>query len=129
MIVELENVVMIELVHDFDFKFYLLNEIMLNDFLLVDDFDGEHVFGYFVANFVNFTKPTNSDVAVRDRLKVIFTAFSLLPSHYRRRQEQDSALDVVNLVFELGRYLNGCDDNFLFLFAHTFQLYLNLNLV
>jgi len=43
-IMKLNDVLMIEIVHDFNLKFDLLNQIMLYNLNLVDDFDGKNVF-------------------------------------------------------------------------------------
>ena len=62
MVVQLHNMLMVEVVHDLDFKFYLLHQVMFNNLGLVDDFDSEDVLGKFVPYLVNFSKATYTDV-------------------------------------------------------------------
>ena len=64
MIIKLKNMIMVQLVHDFYFKFDLFNEVMLQYLLLVDDLDGKHVLGYLMSHFVNFSKTTNSNISI-----------------------------------------------------------------
>ncbi len=62
MIVKFDNIPILQLVHDFDLQFDLLNQVMLYDLGFVDDFDGIDVFRDFVAHFVNFAKAANADI-------------------------------------------------------------------
>ena len=117
-VVKLQDMVVIKLVHDLDFKLDLLNQVMLYDFLLVNDLDGEHVFRDLVAHLVNLPEATNTDVRVGDGLEVVLAALPLLTPHDRGRQKEDPALDVVALVFQLRRDLDGSNHCLLLLLAH-----------
>ena len=64
MVVQLENVIMIKLIHNLYFKFDLLNQVMLENLFLVDNLDGKHVFGDFMSYFVYFSKATYTDIGV-----------------------------------------------------------------
>ena len=79
MIVKFDDIRVVELVHNFDFKFDLLNKVVLNDFLFTDNFDCIRVLAYFVAHFIHFSKTAYTDVAVCETFKVVSTAFTLLP--------------------------------------------------
>ena len=59
---QLDNVLIVELVHDLDFELNLLNKVVLNDLCLVYNFDSINVLRLLMAHFINFTKPTNSYV-------------------------------------------------------------------
>ena len=62
MIIKLYNVVMVQVVHDLDFKFNLLNKIVFYDFCFIYDFYGIDIFGCFVAYLVYFAKAAYTDV-------------------------------------------------------------------
>ena len=64
MVVELDNVFIVQLVHDFDLKFDLLNEIVLYDLGFVYDFDSINVLGLLVTHFVNLTESADTDVRI-----------------------------------------------------------------
>ena len=63
-VVELDNVFVVQLVHNFDLKFDLFHEIVLYNLGFVYDFDSINVLGLLVAYFVNLTKSTNSDIRI-----------------------------------------------------------------
>ena len=95
---------------------------MLDNLLLINNLDGEDILGDFVPNLVNLSEATNSNIAVRNGLEVVLAAFALLAPHNRGRQEKNSTLDVIHLVFEFGRNFNRGDYSLLFLLAHLFKL-------
>ena len=64
MIVEFQNVVVIQLVHDLYLKLNLLHQVMLQNLLLVDNFDSKHVFAHFMSYLVNFSKPTDTNIGI-----------------------------------------------------------------
>ena len=78
MVVQLDDVLIVQLVHDLDLKLDLLDQVMLNNFGLVDNFDGVDVLGVLMAHFVYFTKAANTDVRVCKRLEVVFATLTLL---------------------------------------------------
>lgn len=65
MIVQLQDVIVIQLIHDFDLQFDLLYEIVLEYLLLVNYLDGKYILGNLVPNFVDLSKPTYSNVRIR----------------------------------------------------------------
>jgi len=113
-------VIVIELVHNFDLQFDLLDQVVLQDFLLVDDLDCEHVFALLVPDLVHLAESTDANVGVGEGLEVILAALSLLALSNGRRQKQDPIFDFVALILELLWDFNWYDDwLFLFSFAHN----------
>lgn len=43
MVIQLQNVVVIQLIHNLDFQLNLLHQIVLKNLLLIDDLDGIHI--------------------------------------------------------------------------------------
>jgi len=87
MVVKLHNVLLVKLVHDLDLQLDLLNQVVLNDLRLVDDFDGVDILGYFVSHLVNFAEAADTDVGVGERLKVITATLALFSPDHRWRQK------------------------------------------
>lgn len=106
MIVQLQNVVVVEFVHDFYFKFDLLDQIMLQYLFLVYDFNCKHIFADFVTHFVHFAKTTYANIRVSQWLEIVLPALSFFAINDRGRQEQDPVLDSVDLVRKMLRNLN-----------------------
>ena len=63
-IVKLYDILVVELVHDFDLKLDLLNQVVLDDLRFVNDLDSIDVFGNFVADFVHFSEAADTDVGI-----------------------------------------------------------------
>ena len=59
-IVKLDNIRMVELIHDLDFQLDLLCQLIVDDLLLVDHLDGIDVLGLLVPYFIHFSEPSNS---------------------------------------------------------------------
>ena len=62
MIEELDDVFVVELVHDLDLKFDLLDQVMFDNFSLVDDLDSIDVLASLMSHFVHFTEAANSNI-------------------------------------------------------------------
>lgn len=110
---------MIEHVHDLDLQFNLLNEVVFHDLFLVNDFDGEDIFTNLVSYFVDFTKTSYTDITVRKRLKIVFSALSFFIPENRWRKEQYPVFDIIYFILQMWRNIDRLDDGlFLGLLAH-----------
>lgn len=78
MVVKFDNIWMVQFVHDLNFKLYLLDQIMFNNFCFADNFDGVNVLRNFVSDFVNLAESAYSNIAICQGLKVISTTLLLL---------------------------------------------------
>ena len=65
-IVKLQNVTVIKLIHYFDFQFYLFNQIVFQDLLLIDNLDCVNILGNFMTHLVNLSKTTNTNIAISE---------------------------------------------------------------
>ena len=63
-IIQLQDMVVIQLVHYFDLKLYLLHKVVLKDLLFIDYLDSVNILRDFVSNFIHFTETSNSNVAI-----------------------------------------------------------------
>jgi len=63
-VVQLQNVVVVQLVHDLHLQLYLLHQVVLKDLLFIDNLDGVHIFGNFMSDFINFSKAADSNVTI-----------------------------------------------------------------
>ena len=124
MVIQFEDVVMVELVHDLHFELDLLHEVMLQDLLLIDDLNSKHVLTHLVPDFVHFPKPTNSDVRVGKGLKVVFLALPFFTVDDGGRQEENTVFDGVDFVLKLLRNFNRLDDSLSFFLSTHFELLL-----
>jgi len=106
-VVQLENVVVVQLVHDLDLQLDLLHQIVLKDLLFIDNLDCINILRDFMSYFINFTKATDANVAVGKGFEVVFTTLSFLAAENGGGQEEHSVFDVVDLVDEFGRHLDG----------------------
>lgn len=61
---ELHDVLVVELVHDFDLKLDLLDQVVLNNLCLVDHLDRIDILRCLMAHFVNFSEATDANVGV-----------------------------------------------------------------
>lgn len=61
-IVEFDDMFMIELIHDLDFKFDLFYQIILNDLRFVNDFDSIHILRFLMPHFINLSKSSYTNV-------------------------------------------------------------------
>lgn len=59
---KLDDVFVVQLVHNLDLKFDLLDKVMLNNFSLVDDFDSVDVLTSLMSHLVHFAEAANSNV-------------------------------------------------------------------
>ena len=109
MVVQLHDVGVVELVHNFDFELDLLHKLVLNDLCFVYHFDRIDFLRNLVPHFVYFSKATDTNVGVGKRLKIVSAAFTLLARHNRRRQKENPVLHRVHLGFELGWHFDRCD--------------------
>ena len=109
MVVQLNDVGVVELVHDFDFELDLLHKLVLDNLCLVYHLDRIDFLRNLVPHFVNFSKATNTNVRVGQGLKVVSAAFAFLARHNRRRKEEDPVLHWVHLGFELGWHFDRSD--------------------
>ena len=62
MIEQLDYILVIQFIHDLDFKFDLLNKVVLYDFSLVDDFDSVDVLTRLMSDFVNLSEAADANV-------------------------------------------------------------------
>ena len=61
-VVQLDDVLVVQFVHDLDFELDLLHQVMLDDLRLVDDLDGIHILGALMSDFVHLAEAANADV-------------------------------------------------------------------
>ena len=106
MIEQLHYILVIQFIHDLDFKFDLLDKVVLYDLCLVNDLDSVDVLTSLMSDFVNLSESTDTNVGIGERLKVILPALSLLAISHTGRQEKDSTLDWVDFAAELRRDFN-----------------------
>lgn len=64
-IVQLQDMVMVQFVHNLHLQLDLFNQIVLKNLLFIDDLDGEHVFAYFMTHFINLSESTNTNISIR----------------------------------------------------------------
>ena len=106
MVVEFNDVLVVQLVHDLHLKLDLLNKVVLDDLSLVDDLDSVDVLTRLMSDFINLSESADTNVGVGERLEVILPALSLLAISHTGRQEKDSTLDWVDFAAELRRDFN-----------------------
>ena len=56
--------VVVQLIHNLNLKLDLFNKIMLKNFLLIDDFDCEYIFGDFMPYLVYFSESAHANIGI-----------------------------------------------------------------
>ena len=108
MVEELDYILVVQFIHDLDFKLDLLDKVVLYDLCLVDHLDRIDVLTCLMTNFVNLSEATDADIRVSKRLKVVLAALALLAVRHTGRKEQNSALDIIDFATQLRWHLNRC---------------------
>lgn len=80
-VVQLDDVLVVDVVHDLHLKLDLVDKVVLHDLRLVDDLDREHILRHLVPYLVDLAKAPDPDVGVSQRLEVVFPALPLLATH------------------------------------------------
>ena len=62
MIEQLHYILVIQFIHDLDFKFDLLDKVVLYDLCLVNDLDSVDVLTSLMSDFVNLSESTDTNV-------------------------------------------------------------------
>lgn len=73
MIVQFDNVIVVQAIHDFDLVEYLLNHIGFAELLLLHFFDGIGKLGLFVSCLVHFSEGTF--IRINKKKKLMFVLF------------------------------------------------------
>ena len=120
MIEEFDYILVIQFIHDLDFKLDLIDKVVLYDLGLVDHLDRIDVLTCLMTNFVNLSEATDADIGIGQGLEIILPALSFLPICHARRQEKNPTLDVIDFAAELGWHLNCCWLTFHIFYLHWF---------
>ena len=62
MIEQLDYILVVQFIHDLDFKFDLLDKVVLYDLSLVDDLDSVDVLTRLMSDFVNLSEASDANV-------------------------------------------------------------------
>lgn len=77
-VVQLDDVVVFELVHDLDLPLDALQKAVLGDGHLLDQFNGVPFLGHFVPHWPNGSEGTFADHFLAQRFEIIRRSLSLL---------------------------------------------------
>ena len=78
MIVQLHDVLVVQLVHDFNFKLDLFDQVMFDDLRLIDHLDGVNIFGTLMSHLVHFSETTDANIGVGKGFEVILPTLALI---------------------------------------------------
>ena len=64
MIIQLNNIRMVQLIHNLHFKLHLLHKVMLNNLGFIDNFNSIDFLRNLMSYLIHFTKATNTDICI-----------------------------------------------------------------